>query len=211
MTEYERACYSKGYGKVAGIDEAGRGPLAGPVVAAACILPPGLLIPGVDDSKKLSPAQRRRLFEFITQHPGIHYAVGVVSEKIIDKINILEATKAAMLEAVEGLNSDPDYLLVDGLKLHHPKIPSEKIIKGDQLSLSIAAASIIAKVTRDEIMKQLHEKYPVYGFDKHAGYGTAFHREAIEKHGPCNAHRITFEPVKSWFACQSPSIDFFRN
>jgi ribonuclease HII len=203
MTQYEQASYSKGYVNVAGIDEAGRGPLAGPVVAAACILPKGLLIPGVNDSKKLSSVQRKKLFDYIIQHPQIYYAVGVVSEKTIDKINILEATKVAMLEAVNGLPSVPDYLLVDGLKLNHPQIPSEKIIKGDQLSLSIAAASIIAKETRDEMMRELHQKFPEYGFDKHAGYGTEFHRKAIEKHGPCEAHRMTFDPIKSWFAAQA--------
>ena len=199
MTHYEQVAYSKGYGNVAGIDEAGRGPLAGPVVAAACILPKGLLIPGVDDSKKLSPRRRRELYLYLIEHPDIQYGVGIVSEKEIDRINILEATKIAMLETVKNLKTVPDYLLVDGLKLIHPEIPSEKIIKGDQLSLSIAAASIIAKETRDELMKELHAAYPVYGFDKHAGYGTAFHRKAIEMHGPCDAHRMTFEPVKSKF------------
>lgn len=199
MTNYEQASYSKGYTCIAGIDEAGRGPLAGPVVAAACILPPGLLIPGVDDSKKLNAKRRRDLFSFLISHPQIHYGVGIISEKIIDEINILEATKLAMHEAVARLKKTPDYLLVDGLKLHHPTIPSEKIIKGDQLSLSIAAASIIAKETRDDLMKELHQMYPQYGFDRHAGYGTEMHRSAIESHGPCEAHRRTFEPVKSWF------------
>lgn len=198
MTHYEQASYSKGYTKIAGIDEAGRGPLAGPVVAAACILPKGLLIPGLDDSKKVSPKRRKELFSFLTTHPQIYFGVGIVSEKIIDEINILEATKLAMLQAVEQLTLMPDYLLVDGLKLLHPTIPTEKIIKGDQLSLSIAAASNIAKETRDRLMCEFHQKYPVYGFDRHAGYGTAAHRNAIECYGPCEIHRLTFEPVKSY-------------
>jgi ribonuclease HII len=197
MTHYEQAAYSKGYTSVAGIDEAGRGPLAGPVVAAACILPPGLLIPGLDDSKKLTPKRRQELYSYLTSHPQIKYAIGVISETVIDEVNILEATKLAMLQAVEKLAVIPDFLLVDGLKLHHPQIPSEKIIKGDQLSLSVAAASNIAKEFRDAIMDEYHKQFPQYGFDRHAGYGTAQHRKAIEQYGPCAIHRRTFEPIKS--------------
>lgn len=197
MTRYEQAAYSKGYRQIAGIDEAGRGPLAGPVVAAACIFPPNLLIPGINDSKQLSPKRRGELFLLLIQNPLVQYGVGIVDEKVIDRINILEATKLAMLQAVDALNIVPDYLLVDGLKLPHPTIPGEKIIKGDTLSQSIAAASIIAKETRDKIMSELHEKYPQYGFNKHAGYGTEMHREAICRFGPCEVHRRTFEPIKS--------------
>jgi ribonuclease HII len=197
MTHYEQAAYLKGYTSVAGIDEAGRGPLAGPVVAAACILPKGLLIPGLDDSKKLTPKRRGELYAFLTTHPQVIYAVGVISETIIDQVNILEATKLAMLQAVEKLAVSPDFLLVDGLKLHHPEVESEKIIKGDQLSLSIAAASIIAKEFRDALMNEYHAQFPQYGFDRHAGYGTAQHRKAIEQYGACPIHRRSFEPVKS--------------
>ncbi len=201
MLRFEQTSYEKGFATVAGIDEAGRGPLAGPVVAAACILPVGLLIAGLDDSKKLSIKKREQIFLELTQNPDVVFAVGVVSEKVIDEINILEATKLAMLQAVNGLSKQPHYLLVDGLKLHHPYILSEKIIKGDQLSLSIASASVIAKCTRDAMMRELHLKYPVYGFDKHAGYGTEAHRKAIQVHGPCEAHRKSFEPIKSLIFC----------
>ncbi len=198
MTSYEQAAYSKGHRMIAGIDEAGRGPLAGPVVAAACILPPNLLIPGINDSKKLTPKKRGELFLLLIKNPLVHYGVGIVDERIIDEINILEATKLAMLQAVNNLEITPDYLLVDGLKLPHPTIPGEKIIKGDTLSQSIAAASIIAKETRDRIMLELHKKYPEYGFDRHSGYGTEMHREAISRIGPCEIHRRTFEPIKSY-------------
>lgn len=197
MTCFEQDCYSKGFQQVAGIDEAGRGPLAGPVFAAACILPRGFLLPGLNDSKKLTARRRDELFSILTTHSDIHYGVGIASEGVIDRVNILEATKLAMQQAVSELKVAPDYLLVDGLKLPHPHLPVQKIIKGDQLSLSIAAASVIAKVLRDRWMCRLHEQFPVYGFNKHAGYGTEAHRKAIELHGPCEAHRKTFEPIKS--------------
>lgn len=197
---YEQEARLKGYRHVAGIDEAGRGPLAGPVVAAACLIPEGLLVPGVDDSKKLTPAKRLALFERLTATTGIHYGVGVISHQEIDKINIYQATIQAMLQAVANLSVRPDFLLVDGMPLKHPDIPSQKIIKGDAKSLSIGAASIIAKETRDRLMIDYHLQWPQYGFDKHKGYGTPFHLAAIEKYGPCPIHRLTFAPCTSWSA-----------
>lgn len=198
MLEYEEASYQQGYRLIAGIDEAGRGPLAGPVVAAACILPRGLLISGVNDSKKLSPRIRQQLFQRLKDDPSICYSVGIVESYEIDRINIYQATIQAMLQAVKKLAVEPDYLLVDGMPLLHPNVPSEKIIKGDQLSLSIAAASIIAKETRDQIMCQYHEQWPMYGFAKHKGYGTAHHLDALREYGPCPIHRRSFEPIRTY-------------
>lgn len=197
LMEYEKAARLKGYRIIAGIDEAGRGPLAGPVVAAACILPENFLIPGVDDSKKLTPKKRFEIYERIISDDRIDYGIGVISSIEIDRINILQATIQAMLQALRNLKNQPDILLVDGLKLPHTSIPCEKIIGGDGKSQSIAAASIIAKETRDRIMFELDAKFPQYGFAQHKGYGTAQHLEALTSHGPCEIHRFSFEPVKS--------------
>lgn len=194
---HEEQAISNGFKIVAGVDEAGRGPLAGPVVCAACIIPPKVFIPGINDSKLLSPQQRFTLYEQITTHPNIVYAVGIVDVEQIDRVNILQATIQGMIEAVNNLKKKPDYLLVDGLKLPHPSIPGEKIIKGDALSSLIAAASIIAKETRDRIMQKYDEVWPEYKFSKHKGYGTEAHFEAIHKYGPCPIHRKSFEPIKS--------------
>ncbi|MBS4168775.1 ribonuclease HII [Parachlamydia sp. AcF125] len=199
MAIYEEKARQQGYKLVAGIDEAGRGPLAGPVVAAACILPLRFHIPGVNDSKKLTAQKRAQLFQEITQHPEVTYGIGVVATEIIDRINILQATIQAMLEAVTQLSSQPHALLVDGLQLPHPTIPCQKIIKGDSLSLCIAAASILAKETRDRLMLEYDQQWPEYGFAQHKGYGTQQHLEALKKHGPCAIHRKTFEPIKSLF------------
>ncbi len=196
--QHENDAFKKGYLCIAGVDEAGRGPLAGPVVAAACILPKGLVIDGVDDSKKLTLEQRERFFQFLTQDPEIFYSIGIVEHHVIDQINILQATFVAMLNAVKGLPQKPDYLLVDGNQIPSFSMPAKAIIGGDSLSLSIAAASIIAKVTRDRIMLEHHALYPEYGFDKHKGYGTKTHVEAIRLHGPCPIHRSSFEPIKSY-------------
>lgn len=196
MVMFEEKAYLEGYQVIAGIDEAGRGPLAGPVVAAACILPRGLLIEGVNDSKKLTEKVRERLFHRLTSDPSINYGVGIIGPEEIDRINIYQATIQAMWQAVDQLSVSPDYLLIDGMGLTHASIPCLKIIKGDQLSLSIAAASIIAKETRDRLMRRYHEQWPVYGFDQHKGYGTERHLEALDRHGPCPIHRYTFEPVK---------------
>jgi ribonuclease HII len=197
LTMFEKDARKKGFKLVAGIDEVGRGPLAGPVVADACILPKGLFIEGVDDSKKLTPEKRESIFQELTNNKKIIFGIGIISPEEIDQINILQATIAAMLLAVANLALSPDYLLVDGLALPHPTIPCLKIIKGDTLSQSIAAASIIAKVTRDRMMIDYHEQWPEYGFDSHKGYGTQKHVDAIYQHGPCSIHRNSFEPIKS--------------
>lgn len=197
LTSYEREARAQGYRQIAGIDEAGRGPLAGPVVAAACIIPDGLLFSGVNDSKQLSAKQRYALYETLTNHPDIVYGIGQADPEEIDRVNIYQATILAMYRAIEALPCLPDYLLVDGMKLPYPMIPSIKLIKGDTLSQSIAAASIIAKETRDRLMGEFHLQWPHYSFDAHKGYGTAKHIEALERHGPCPIHRRSFEPVKS--------------
>lgn len=193
---FEMTSRQQGHKFVAGVDEAGRGPLAGPVVAAACIIPEGTLIPGIDDSKKLTPLQREKLFEAIITTKSIIYGIGIKDSGIVDSINIYQATIQAMLEAVGHLQTTPDLLLVDGMQLPHPKIPVQKIIQGDSLSYCIAAASIIAKVTRDRLMQDYHRQWPEYGFDQHKGYGTEKHLQALQIHGPCPIHRRSFEPVK---------------
>ncbi|MBA3957902.1 MAG: ribonuclease HII [Parachlamydiaceae bacterium] len=190
---YEEAARLQGYSLIAGVDEAGRGPLAGPVVAAACIIPQGIFLAGIDDSKKLSPVQRCEFYEQIMSDSRIHVGVGIVSHQEIDQINILQATIKAMLQAIQALVMSPDCLLVDGLKLEHPTIPSQKIIKGDSLSHSIAAASVIAKETRDRLMVEEDKKWPQYGFKQHKGYGTPAHVEALKRLGPSPIHRLSFK------------------
>lgn len=197
MTQLESAARKAGYRLIAGIDEAGRGPLAGPVVAAACILPDQLLIPGINDSKQLTALERERIYDILTQDPRVICGVGIIDSDLIDRVNIYQATIHAMMYAISELSVLPDYLLVDGMKLPHCTIPHSKEIKGDERSQSIAAASIIAKVTRDRLMREYHDRWPMYGFDRHKGYGTPAHLEALEQHGPCSIHRMTFEPMKS--------------
>lgn len=194
LLQYENAARLKGFQIIAGIDEAGRGPLAGPVVAAACIIPPDIFLPGVNDSKQLTALARQELFQQIKTIPGIVFGIGCVDSAEIDRINIYQATIIAMQQAVERLPCYPDYLLVDGMQLPHD-IPVLKIIKGDTLSQSIAAASIIAKVTRDAMMKEYHMQWPQYGFANHKGYSTAAHLAALAEHGPCPIHRRSFAPV----------------
>jgi len=200
--KFERAAYSNGFTYVAGIDEAGRGPLAGPVMAAAVILPAGLTIIGVDDSKKLNPGTREKLFEIIMAQ-AMSVGVGVVSPVEIDRVNILQATRRAMLAAVQQLSPHPDYLLIDGISAIDSTIPQKTIKKGDSLSLSIAAASIIAKVTRDRLMIEMDATYPGYGFAGHKGYGCATHLDAIRRLGPSPIHRMTFGGVKEHVDCTS--------
>jgi len=202
LLHFEHQARSYGYRSIAGIDEAGRGPLAGPVVAAAVILPPGLRIEGVNDSKKLSPDTRERLFDTIIAQ-AIAVGIGMGPAELIDRINILQATRHAMLEAVSQLVSQPDYLLIDGISTIGSPIPQKTIKKGDSLSLSIAAASIIAKVTRDRLMRELDVSYPGYGFSGHKGYGSALHMEAIRRLGPSPVHRLTFGGVKEHLPCHS--------
>ncbi len=180
---------------IAGIDEAGRGPLAGPVVAAAVILPSGYIMPGIRDSKKTTKNERKDLFWSIV-HNAESVGVGIVGPEVIDEINILESTKRAMKIAVEDLTLTPDILLIDAVKLTSVEIKQQSMFKGESVSASIAAASIIAKVVRDDIMMDYHEKYPVYRFKKHKGYSTKLHMELIETHGPCPIHRMSFNKVK---------------
>jgi ribonuclease HII len=237
--EEEKILWKKGFKFVAGVDEAGRGPLAGPVVAAAVIFNFQFPCPSdrrassnkflinqfsnIKDSKQLSAKQREKIYLFITKHPQIKWGIGVVSEKVIDKINILEATKLAMLRAVDDIDCNVDYLILDGnfkvdaSRLHflsscpwldevgsrigevgEPK--QKSIVKGDQKVFSCAAASIIAKVTRDGLMQKLHQKHPQYGFNKHKGYCTDLHVKMLKKFGPCPIHRKTFFPVSEFFA-----------
>ena len=192
LSKYEKEYHDKGFEYIAGIDEAGRGPLAGPVVAAAVILPKDCLIEGVNDSKKISEKKREKLYDEIIKN-AIAWGVGVVDNNVIDEINILEATRKAMHEAIEGLQVRPDYILIDAeKKVNTNGIPYLPIIKGDALSISIAAASIVAKVTRDRMMREYDKIFPVYGFEKHKGYGTKAHVEAIKEHGICMIHRKTF-------------------
>jgi len=192
---YEKQTRAAGYHLIAGIDEAGRGPLAGPVVAAAVILPEVVELPGVNDSKKLSEATRERLFDTIMQQ-ALSVGVGFGSHELVDRINILQATRHAMLEAVSKLAPQPDYILIDGITTIASPIPQKTIKKGDSLSLSIAAASIIAKVTRDRLMIEMDGRYPGYGFAGHKGYGSAAHLAAIRTLGPSAIHRLTFGGVK---------------
>lgn len=191
---FERSARAEGYCCIAGLDEAGRGPLAGPVAAAAVVLPEGLLIPGLTDSKQVSEPERERLFEVI-RAKAVCYGIGLVDERTIDDVNILQATIIAMERALEQLSPRPDYLLIDALTLKRVQLPQNPLIKGDCRSHSIAAASILAKVTRDRLMLTLHEKFPLYNFQKHKGYGTREHMALIREHGPCDAHRRTFNPV----------------
>jgi len=191
---FERISREAGYTHIAGLDEAGRGPLAGPVVAAAVVLPAGLLIPGLTDSKQVPEQERERLFEVI-QSLAVCFGVGIADERTIELVNILQATIIAMERALQALNPQPDYLLLDAISLPLVPLPQKPLIKGDCRSHSIAAASILAKVTRDRIMRELHEKYPCYNFQKHKGYGTKEHLSLLREHGPCDAHRKTFSPV----------------
>ncbi len=191
MMQFEQELYAGGIRYIAGIDEVGRGPLAGPVVAAAVILPADFDVVGVDDSKKLSEKKREELFTLITKY-AVSYSVGIIDNYIIDEINILEATKLAMKQAVEKLEKTPEYILIDALTLKDVAIPQKGIIKGDSLSVSIAAASIVAKVTRDRMMDAYHLKYPHYSFDQNKGYGTKAHYEGIDCHGMCELHRRSF-------------------
>ena len=191
MKVYENGLYEKGIKYIAGIDEVGRGPLAGPVVAAAVVLPEDFDVIGVNDSKKLSEKKREELFEIIKEK-AVSFAFGIVDNETIDEINILEATKKAMKEAVEGLDVQPEHLLIDAVSLADVDIPQTPIIKGDEKSVSVAAASILAKVTRDRMMVEYSEIYKDYSFEKNKGYGTKAHYEGIEKAGICPIHRKSF-------------------
>lgn len=191
MWEYEEKYYGQGISLVCGVDEAGRGPLAGPVCAAAVILPPHCDIPGLNDSKKLSDKKRRELAPLIKQQ-AVAYHIVLVDPETIDRVNILQATMQAMKEAISGLAVKPEIALIDGNRSIDFGVPAETVVKGDSLSANIAAASILAKVTRDDLMLEMAEKYPGYGFEIHKGYGTKAHYAALTKLGPCPIHRRTF-------------------
>ena len=191
LLEYENDLYAQGYTTICGVDEAGRGPLAGPVCAGAVILKKGQVIEGVNDSKKLSEKKREKLFDVIKEE-AVAYGIGWASVEEIEEINILNAAMLAMKRAVEQLAIKPDYALIDGDKAPELEIPSMAIVKGDSLSESIAAASILAKVSRDRLLLELAKDYPEYHFERHKGYGTKLHREMILKYGPCEIHRSSF-------------------
>ena len=197
MRDHEREAEHSGYRSVAGVDEAGRGPLAGPVVAAAVVLPPELSLPGLRDSKKMSPALREILYDQIIEK-CTGFGIGQVDERTIDEINILQAALLAMKKAVEQLPAPADMLLIDGNRGIECDTDQKTIIGGDDASLSIAAASVLAKVTRDRLMERYHEQYPQYEFSRHKGYGTRLHRERIQQYGPCPIHRKTFKGVAEY-------------
>ena len=195
MLRYEKELYQAGYQTIAGIDEVGRGPLAGPVVAAAVILPPECKIKGLNDSKKIPKKKHMAIYQAIMDQ-ALAIGIGIMDNTVIDQVNIYEATKLAMKEALSKLSLKPDYLLIDAMKLD-VEIPQESIIKGDANSLSVAAASIVAKVTRDKLMADYDKEFPGYDFAQNAGYGTKSHLQGLEQNGVTPIHRKTFEPVKS--------------
>ena len=195
MLAYEKECYARGIELIAGVDEVGRGPLAGPVVAAAVILPKACKIPGLNDSKKIPKYKHKEIYEAVLQN-AIAIGIGIKDNHVIDQVTIYEATKLAMMEAIGRLDPQPQHLLIDAMKLDLP-ISQTSIIKGDANSLSIAAASIVAKVTRDQMMEEFDREYPGYDFAQNAGYGTAKHLAGLDKLGVTPIHRRSFEPVKS--------------
>lgn len=190
--EFEKAAVNSGFSCICGVDEAGRGPLAGPVCAAAVILPEGAVIEGLDDSKKLTEKKREKLYDIIKE-TAVAYSVAYGTLEEIETVNILEATYLAMNRAIEGLSVKPDFALIDGNRVPRGiKIPCETIVKGDSKSMSVAAASVLAKVTRDRLMLEYDKKYPEYNFKKRKGYGTKEHTELIKQYGPCEIHRLSF-------------------
>ena len=195
MLAYEKECYARGMELIAGVDEVGRGPLAGPVVAAAVILPKACKIPGLNDSKKIPKSKHKEIYEAVLQN-AIAIGIGAKDNQVIDQVNIYEATKLAMMEAIGQLEPQPQHLLIDAMRLDLP-ISQTSIIKGDANSLSIAAASIVAKVTRDQMMEEFDKEYPGYDFAQNAGYGTANHLAGLDQLGVTPIHRRSFEPVKS--------------
>lgn len=195
---YEDCLISLKYNNICGIDEAGRGSLAGPVIAAAVIMPKNIIIDEIDDSKRLTAAKREKLFNSISEL-ALSIGIGIVDEEIIDEINILNATYLAMQKALSDLTFSPDYILVDALRIPEINIPQRSIIHGDRLSYSIACASIIAKVTRDKLMYGYHQEFSIYGFDKHKGYATKDHIQVIKTYGICKLHRRSFAPISKLF------------
>ena len=194
LLKFEKELYKEGYELICGCDEAGRGPLVGPVVAGAVILPKNYTLEGLTDSKKLSEKKREKYFEVIKQD-ALAYGIGIVDAKEIDEINIYEASRLAMKKAIDEMTIEPDYVLTDAMPIPGYKVPVKSIIKGDALSISIAAASVLAKVTRDHILYELDEKYPEYEFKKHKGYPTKRHLELLKIYGPTKEYRFTYRPV----------------
>ena len=194
--EIEKKLWASGFSLIAGVDEVGRGPLAGPVVASACILPKNVSFPEIRDSKTLTEEERKKVYDELTNNSQVFWSVSCIDHELIDQINILRATLLAMKEAVERLSCLPDFILIDGRDAPPLHMPHQAIIKGDLQSQSIAAASILAKVTRDAMMDEYHEKFPQYGFSEHKGYGTKSHLAALEKYGASPIHRKSFGPVK---------------
>lgn len=195
MCHYEQSYYDKGLYHIAGVDEAGRGPLAGPVVAAAVILPKQFKLLGLNDSKQLNETTREYFYKVIREQ-AVSYGITIISNEEIDEINIYEATKKAMTHSINKLAIQPDHVLVDAVTLDSIPYSTESLVKGDQKSISIAAASILAKVTRDRLMRDIHHQYPKYHFDRHMGYGTKLHFDMLKKYGPSPVHRKTFSPVR---------------
>ena len=210
MFRYEDEARNEGLNIIAGVDEAGRGPLAGPVSVAAVILPEGLIIPKINDSKKLSEKVRDELYDEIMAK-AVSVKQVFVDERTIDRVNILQATMNGRYEAILALEPQPDKVLLDAVKLENLPMASLSLIKGDAKSASIAAASIIAKVSRDRLMDEYDKKYPEYGFAGHKGYGTGSHIEAIRKYGPCPIHRLSFEPIKSMVEETEDVANLFNN
>lgn len=206
LYKYESELYSKGIKYIAGVDEVGRGPLVGPVVTACVILPRDFVLEGLTDSKKLTEKKRNLFYDYIMDH-AISVGIGIKSEKIIDEVNIYEATKLAMYEAIEKSTVRPEHVLIDAMKLDKLDIPSTSIIKGDAKSISIAAASVIAKVTRDRMLDELDLKYPMYGFKNNKGYPTKKHIEAIEQFGIIEEHRRTFGPVADYINSHKSTLN----
>ena len=194
LYQYEKQLWNNGIDYVAGMDEVGRGPLIGPVVTACVILPKDFVLEGLTDSKKLSEKKREEFYDYIVEH-ALSIGIGMMDEKVIDEVNIYEATKLAMYQAVANNKIKPQHILIDAMKLEKLEMPSTSIIKGDAKSISIAAASVIAKVTRDRMMIELDRKYPMHGFKSHKGYPTKKHIEAIQKYGLIDGYRKTFKPI----------------
>lgn len=199
LTVFEKQAHLLGYKYIVGVDEAGRGPLAGPVVAAACYFPLHVRIDGINDSKQLDPKVRRKIYQKIVEHPEVFVAIATLDATVIDTINILQASMQAMAEAVKNLQIEADYLLVDGQQYPKVDLPGLSLVKGDARSISIAAASIVAKETRDDIMRAYHAKWPNYSFNTNMGYATKEHLLLLKRYGPSPIHRESFEPIKSYF------------
>lgn len=196
LYQYEKELWNKGFNNIAGVDEVGRGPLIGPVVTACVILPRDFKLDGLTDSKKLTEKKREEYYKYIIEN-ALSVSIGIMDENVIDEVNIYEATKLAMYQAINNSSIKPDYVLIDAMKLEELVIPNLPIIKGDAKSISIAAASVIAKVTRDRMMIELDKKYPMYGFKSHKGYPTKKHVEAILEYGLIDGYRKTFKPIST--------------